>query len=345
MVNVYCEINGLPFEELKKMMLQEAHVHGLLVREDSDVNLRIETTSGAFDIADIKPAQIRLRVASPDSNQLYALRDSIVAHITQYAPDVAKGITWSDAENTGMLAPNFQFATVLSSAPLSTTFTRVTMRLSKPQLWGDQAIHFRFLFPQNGTNPPQWPTLGPNGATKWPQGVDALHRPIYTVRNLDKDIATVDIFHHDGGRTWAWSKTARKGNTVAIIGPGGSGVLTAKDVILAADETGFPAMARMIDALPAGHTARAVLLTHSGDMGYPMPAPKGTTITWTTPETFQDRIETLLQERHPEFLWVGSNAGMIKELRNAPPIQTISKHSKRLAVYWTKNEIRDIGSA
>lgn len=336
MVKVYTDFSGLYFQPLKEMMLQEAHAHGLPVCEDSDAALRIDTTSGEFGITDIKGGQIRLHVVSSDLGQLYTLRDTVVEHMARYAPDVVKGITWSDAESTGMLAPNFQFATILSSAPLSATFRRITMRLSKPQLWGDQAIHFRFLFPQNGVNPPQWPTLGPNGATKWPQGTDALHRPVYTVRDLDGDIATVDIFHHNGGRTWEWSKTVHSGDTVAIIGPGGSGVLTTKDVVIAADETGFPAMARMIDALPIGHSVRAVLLTNSGAMDYPMPEPTGTTITWAKPETFQNQIETLLLDRTPEFLWVGSNAEMIKKLRESPEIKTMNKASKRLAVYWVK---------
>ena len=293
--------------------------------------------SGEFGIADVKPEQIRLYVASQEPNQLYALRDSVMEHITRYAPNVVNTITWSDADKIGMIAPNFQFATVLSSAPLCATFTRITMRLSKPQLFSGQAIHFRFLFPQNDTNPPQWPTLARNGSTSWPQGPDALHRPVYTIRKLDEDIATVDIFHHDGGRTWEWSKTVDTGDQVALIGPGGSGVLDFKDVILAADETGFPAMARMIDALPDGHITRAVLLTHTGQMEYPMPTPTGTTIAWAKPATFQKQIEALLRDRAPAFLWIGSNATQVHKLRNAPTVMAMNSAFKRLAVYWTRS--------
>ncbi|SIT77724.1 NADPH-dependent ferric siderophore reductase, contains FAD-binding and SIP domains [Yoonia rosea] len=335
MIEVYSEFSGLSFNALKGMILHEAQSHGLKVCEDSDANLRIQTTLGEFGIADVKPGKIRLHVASQEPNQLYALRDSVLEHITHYAPDVVKAITWSDADKTGMIAPNFQFATVLSSARLCATFTRIRMRLSKPQLFSDQAIHFRFLFPQNNTNPPQWPTLAPNGSTKWPQGADALHRPVYTIRKLDEDIATVDIFHHDGGRTWEWSKTVNTGDQVALFGPGGSGVLDTNDVILAADETGFPAMARMIDALPDGHTARALLLTHTGQTDYPMPTPKGTTIAWATPATFQKQIEALLRDRAPAFLWIGSNATQIQKLRHSPTIMAMNTTSKRLAVFWT----------
>jgi NADPH-dependent ferric siderophore reductase len=209
------------------------------------------------------------------------------------------------------------------------------MRLSKPELFDDRAIHFRFLFPPSNTQAPQWPTLAPNGATKWPQGEHALHRPVYTIRAMDEDVATVDIFHHEGGRTWNWAKSVSAGEEVAIIGPGGNGVLDAADMILAADETAFPAMARMIEALPAGNKSRIVLLSHTDATDYPMPTPSGTTLEWATPDTFANRVEALIADRAPDFLWVGSETAQITKLRKSTAIAEMEKAVKRLAVYWT----------
>lgn len=335
MIEVFSEFGGLSFLDMKGMMLHEADEHGLPVLSVSDNCLRVETEFGQFGIRALAGGQVRLDVASKDTDQLYALRDSLVEHIAHYFPEVAQEITWSDFIQQGTLAPNFQFATVLSSETLCSDFTRVKMRLAKTDLFDDRSIHFRFLFPQNRSKAPVWPTLALNGSTKWPQGDDALHRPVYTMRNLNKDIATVDIFRHEGGRTWEWSKTVRPNETVAMIGPGGSGVLDSKDVVLAADETAYPAAARMIESLPERHTARVVLLSHTGNQDYPMPQPDGTSVIWATPASFSILIQETVQFRRPEFLWVGAEASRVAALRNMDVIKELESSSKRLAAYWS----------
>ncbi len=333
-IKAFSELQGLSFEAVQNFMLHEAQEHDLPVLSKSETSLQIESEFGVFGITDLPDGKVRMDVESKTEDQLHALRDSLVHHLVHYLPDVAKSISWSDTIHEGALPPNFQFATVVSVAQASRAFTRVKLKLRNADLFDDSSIHFRFLFPKNETISPQWPTVAANGSTKWPQGEYELHRPVYTVREIRGDIAFVDIFHHVGGFTWEWSKSAKMGDKVAILGPGGNGVLQANDVILAADETAYPATVRILNALPDDATARVILVTHTSDNDYPLPKRAGVTLEWVEPESFGPRIVETVQENTPAFLWVGAEAQQVKALRTDPIISTLDKSQKRLAVYW-----------
>ena len=86
-----------------------------------------------------------------------------------------------------------------------------------------------------------------NGRTRWPEGADALHRPVYTVAAQQDDWLDFDIFRHDGSPTCDWAEAARPGDTVGVIGPGGGWCPEAPRLWLFGDETALPAIARMLD--------------------------------------------------------------------------------------------------
>ncbi|MHB9862935.1 siderophore-interacting protein [Streptomyces sp. YIM S03343] len=84
----------------------------------------------------------------------------------------------------------------------------------------------------------------------------------YTVRAWDPEHLelTLDfVIHGDEGLAGPWAVRARPGDTVRFMGPGGA---YAPDPdadwhLLAGDESALPAIARSLEALPAGATARA----------------------------------------------------------------------------------------
>ena len=84
----------------------------------------------------------------------------------------------------------------------------------------------------------------------------------YTPRRYDPAAKTLQIEFviHDAGPATKWAMTAKPGDRLDIGGPRGSFIIpdTYDWQLMIADDTGLPAIARRLDALPAG--SRAVVL-------------------------------------------------------------------------------------
>ncbi|WCB95233.1 NADPH-dependent ferric-chelate reductase [Baekduia alba] len=119
--------------------------------------------------------------------------------------------------------------------------------------------HVKLLFPRPGEQRPVLPELGPNGLSRGP---DAPPARDYTPRAFDvaAGTLTVDMVVHGDGPAATWAAAARPGSRVGQVGPRGSRVAS-DDFdwwLLAADETGLPALARRLEELPPA--ARAIVL-------------------------------------------------------------------------------------
>jgi NADPH-dependent ferric siderophore reductase len=86
----------------------------------------------------------------------------------------------------------------------------------------------------------------------------------YTIRHADAAAGTIDldgILHGHGGFGAAWFERARVGDTTDVVGPRGKVLLDANAAwhLFAGDESGLPAFAELIAALPTGSTAITVV--------------------------------------------------------------------------------------
>lgn len=337
-MKVHADIEGLAFNAMKSLMLHEASEHGLPILAQSDSALTVGTEYGSFGITAQQKIGLRLEVEADRQDNLHVLRDSLVGHIAHFLPEVADTIAWSDTVDAGSFPPNFQFATVVGSRKLSADFLRLTIDLSKPDAFDDRAIHFRFVLPKHADGDPEWPKLAPNGSTKWPVGDKALHRPVYTVRTVVGATIEVDVFIHEGGQASDWATSVQLGQEVAIIGPGGGGVLDEHSVVMVADETGYPAIARMLDALPNTATGKVVLLSHSGAKDYPMPKHDGVEVVFENETGFVRAAEAAL-EKHPNcYAWVAAEQAHIAQIRQSDAMMAIPKKQRYVAAYWTRGK-------
>lgn len=332
-MKVHADITGLSFAAMKAMMLHEAEEHALPVTEDTDTALMVRTEYGAFGLQNLSGDKLRLRIEADRAEDLYILRDSLVGHIAHYLPEVAAQISWSDAVDTGQHPPNFQFVEVLSSFRLCADFHRLKLRLSKPNMFDDRAIHFRFLIPASETIAPEWPVLSENGGTVWPKGNKELHRPVYTATHQNDDEIDVDIFVHDGGRAVTWAQSLVAGQRVAIIGPGGGGVpVDIGKIVLAGDETAFPAMARILRTLPSGAEHQVFLLSRSGAQDYPIPTNEN--LNWVAEADFESAVLNALAPNC--FVWVAAEKKQVAALKSDPRMEAVPKLQRYLASYWSK---------
>lgn len=128
---------------------------------------------------------------------------------------------------------------------------------------GDEYI--RFFFPDPETGELVLPDVDDKGFWKWPEGKKPAHCECYTIRDVrpgDSGVEIdVDFVIHEGGRASEWAQRAGPGQTIALREPYGiyEAPADADWQLFVCDATGLPALGRLLEALPAGTEARAIV--------------------------------------------------------------------------------------
>ncbi|SET22658.1 siderophore-interacting protein [Oceanicella actignis] len=334
---------GLDLAALRKALLAQAREHGLEVLRDDGASLAIATAYGRCRLI-VEAGAARAEVDSPRADWLFALKEALSEHASAIDPAAAQRLRWSDAAPEGGRPPNFQLAEILSAAPLCRDFLRVTARAEDLSAYGDDAIHFRLVLPPPGDPAPEWPRIGPGGATIWPKGAKALHRPVYTARRVDaaRGELTFDLFVHEGGRASAWARSVAAGARVGLAGPGGGGVPRTRRIALYADETGYPAVARILEALPPDATGHAVLsAAGAAPSSYPLPTHPGVRLRWLAQGSATRLARIAIAERSDDparSLWFAAEKAGAQMLRDWCRANGVDLRDHHVAAYWTRDE-------
>ena len=128
---------------------------------------------------------------------------------------------------------------------------------------GDEYI--RFFFPDPASGELVLPDIDEKGFWKWPQGQKPAHCECYTVRAVRDVDGTpqidVDFVIHQHGRASQWAQTAAVGEQIALRAPHAIYNAPADTDwwLFACDATGLPALGRLLETLPAGSEARAIV--------------------------------------------------------------------------------------
>lgn len=121
----------------------------------------------------------------------------------------------------------------------------------------------------------------------------------YTVRRADPEQGTVDVefeLHPGAGMANAWAAGARAGDRLQAIGPRGTVRLRdgAPAHVFVADDSAMPAAFAMLEALPAGAVATAVLVTPQGPRSRPAPdVAGGVELMWGREEQLEDLLRSV----------------------------------------------------
>ncbi|MEM8595098.1 MAG: siderophore-interacting protein [Pseudomonadota bacterium] len=340
----YADLPGVAFGAMRQVILTQAKAAGLVVLKDQPGDVTVQTVHGLIGLRPGGAAETAGMVAARDPRWLFIMKNAVVEQMRQLMPDVAKAMRWSDGDVEGALPPNFQFVTATRVAPLGSAFLRVTLEGDGFASFGDTAIHFRLVQPPEGAEP-VWPSLAPNGSIRWPEGPGAPHMPVYTVRHVDHaaNALVTDVFVHEGGRTTAWAEAvmagARERRVVGLVGPSGGGLLHADDVLMATDETGFPAAARLLENLPDGATGTVILEAEEGEAcGYPITAPNGITVNWLARSRGERLIDAALaglsQRGSETAIWFAGEQQDARRLRETATAAGWTKQKLRISSFW-----------
>lgn len=330
-------LSGADFALVDQVLRDEAVANGLDLHEGHGRSTWCETETGEFG-AKKRGDDVLIFARAHRAEWLLSLQDTLVSHLAAILPEQTGAMRWSSLADLGKLPPYFNLARVGASWQVAQDFMR--LRLHAPdlsRLATVDSIHFRLVLPPEGDDAPEWPRIAPNGQTIWPTGAKALHRPAYTVReiNLDQGWLDTDIYLHDGGRVTQWVRDNPEGRQIGLSGPGGGGIAQAARLVLAGDETAYPAVARMIEARPDA-VGEVWLLGARND--YPMPAAPHLTINHL-PNGIAE-LGRILRETPPAadaYLWMAAEKSAITSLRKQ--LVTDQGHAKSLthmAGYWSR---------
>lgn len=337
------ELPELPFAAVRQAVIAMAQEHELPVIEDGAAAVTVEIAGfGHYRFA-ARNGSTAISVSAAMPDRLHMLKDGIAAHLEEIQPGTSDALRWPDATAAGALPPNVHFTMVQSVTPVGRAFLRVQVK--SPDLAGfqDDAIHFRLLLPPAGCTAPEWPRLSETGATVWPKGETALHRPVYTTRRIchEAGLMEFDIFLHDGGRATDWARQAAPGDRLAIAGPGGGGIPATSKILLYADETALPAAARILENLPRDTKGEAVLLSTEGkDCGYPVTAPTGVALTWLRRDgghSLADRALAARKHAPGHYLWFACEKAEVQRLRAALQQNKPAPGTSYIAAYWSQS--------
>jgi len=291
---------------------------------------------------------LQAEVQAPTQEALFDARMMVHYHVAEFADRDPELIHWQGDKPEFERPPAFRLLDVAGIEDLSPHLRRVRFRgtdLHRYQT--DDHIHCKLLIPQPGDTCPQWPTLGTNGLPKMPEGTKRLDMRTYTIRRIDASAGWMEIdfvLHQDAGPGSGWAARAQMGHQLGVSGPGGRTARPADWMLLAADETGLPAIARIVEGLP-GHTRGAVIVEvqDAGDE-IPLHLPAGMEIHWLHRGQAPAGSTTHLRDAilaYPipaggdRFVWVACEFATAQEVR--PWLrQTIGldRHEQLVVAYW-----------
>lgn len=215
---------------------------------------------------------------------LYYARMMVASHILEFAGDRAPAIEWVGDGGDLQRPPNFQILEVTGIRDVTPLMRRVTLKGPNVARFVPlTALHLNILAQHPERTAPQWPTVGSNGLVQWedPQRRPAFRK--YTVRSLDLPAGTIEVdfvLHADAGPGSAFAETARPGDQVGVVGPGGGGLVAADWYLFAGDETALPAIARMLENLPPDARGRAFIEVADAGEIQPLACPAGIDLRW-----------------------------------------------------------------
>ncbi len=169
----------------------------------------------------------------------------------------------------------------------------------------------------------------------------------YTVRSWRPDVAELDMLFvvHGDGLASGWAARARRGDPVGLWGPR-SGFHPPADVtwlLLAADETGLPAVAAILEQLPDGMAARVFAEVAAADEHQDLPERPNTVVTWLhrhgrpagTTTLLADAVASSTWPAGIPYVWGGGEShAMTAVRRHVRDVRGLDREHVSLVAYW-----------
>lgn len=170
----------------------------------------------------------------------------------------------------------------------------------------------------------------------------------YTLRRWRPEQAELDILmvlHGDAGQASAWAERASVGDPVALWGPRTSWAPPAgtDSYLLVADETGLPAVAVILETLPAGTPVQVVAEVADEATRQDLPEGDHIEVTWLhrdgveagTTTLLADAVRALPAPTGTPYVWGGAESRALTQVRrHVRDTWGLSRDQVSLVGYW-----------
>jgi NADPH-dependent ferric siderophore reductase len=200
--------------------------------------------------------------------------------------------------------------------------------------------------------PPGRPELTIDESFGW-EGYERMpesERPVgayYTLRRWRPELAELDIWmvlHDDPGPAAGWAERARPGEVVALWGPRTAYAPPADTewFLLAADETGLPAVAAILESLDPSVPVRVVAEVADEVAHQPLPARDSVEVTWLhrgaghdAPSRLAAAVRELDWPHGNPYVWGGAESrAMTAVRRHVRDERGLPQDRVSLVAYW-----------
>ncbi|GAA4832768.1 siderophore-interacting protein [Luteimicrobium xylanilyticum] len=235
--------------------------------------------------------------------------------------------------------------------------SHVTPRMVRVTLGGDELAgfeshlpdeHCKLVFPDPGSDVVRhpWQEEGEDHL-EWPEPFPPTRE--YSVRRYDPVAREVDLDFvvHPGGLAADWAQGAEPGDRLWVAGPR-PGIVVGPEfglLVLLADETGLPALARWLEELPSDARGVAAIEIHDDAERQDLRVPDGFTVTWLSRDGAEPGTTTLLGDFAERidlpddvwtYVWAFAEAGCVKPVRRWARAHGIGRKQSDIGGYWKR---------
>ncbi|MEM8685711.1 MAG: siderophore-interacting protein [Pseudomonadota bacterium] len=316
--------------------------HGIELDVAEDGSRHLDMEGFCIDMR-VDPRGLYIRIEGPNEGTLIFFKEDVAEHVSEIDATAAANIRWSGESSVeGALPVNFKVLKVVSSRPVFPGLQRVTLAHDDVSSLAADGVHLRLMLPLITGRVPKWPRMAANGAPVWPQGDDKLHARIITLRNVRPTLGEVDVdvVKHEGGMISRWAANAESGNAVGIMGPAGkTSPIVSKNMFFAADGTGLPALARIIDDLPNDAAGDVVVAVHQDYNVTDYLPPSGFRVHTIAPDRFPSEIlgtaRELTRRGYTSYAFFAGEFDNAQEMRKHFKDELgLDKQTQLSAAYW-----------
>lgn len=187
------------------------------------------------------------------------------------------------------------------------------------------AGHVRVLLPAPGQDTPALPVWGPDGPV-YAEGVPRPTSRAYTPRRWDERALELDIdfvLHGDNGPASAWAARAKVGDKLVVVAPRRAFQPdpAADWHLIAGDESALPAIATILEVLPASTWAMVYVEVSDPLEEQPLPSAARVEIHWlyrrdgAPGSKLEPAVRAVTFPKGEGRAWVACEAGVMRNIR------------------------------
>ncbi|SFE52973.1 NADPH-dependent ferric siderophore reductase, contains FAD-binding and SIP domains [Actinacidiphila alni] len=213
---------------------------------------------------------------------------------------------------------------------------------------------WKFLLPPDGRGPVHLPVIGADGMPGYEPGAVPPIMRAFTVRSVDPaaNELTVDVLLHGDTPATVWARHAAPGDLVGLAGPRHEFFASPEAGwhLLAGDESALPAIATIIESLPADTPVVALIEVRDEADRIDIAAPAGAEVHWLyrggAPEAGSGLLEKAVRGLDRPFadaqVWIGAEAAAVRSVRrHLLDERGLPRPQLQAAAYWKRSLTSD----